>query len=123
MKKLNVLRALAIAGLLMVPLAAGAAPPGDGTDGDTSTIPTEVVTDVKGLIAIIDKIVNIFFTILLILAVIFILVAAYKYLTAGGDPEKVKSAHHVLIYALVAVAVAVLAKSLIAVIRNFVGAS
>ncbi len=52
------------------------------------------------------------FTFLIILAIVFILIAAYKYLTAAGDPEKVKSASHTLIYAAIAVAVALLARGI-----------
>lgn len=43
------------------------------------------------------------------LVILMILFTAYKYLTAGGDEEKVKSAHQNLIYTLVAIAVALLA--------------
>jgi formate-dependent nitrite reductase membrane component NrfD len=50
------------------------------------------------------------FTFLIVLAIVFVLVAAFKYLTAAGDPEKVKSASHTLIYAAVAVVIAILAK-------------
>jgi len=45
------------------------------------------------------------FTFLIIIAIIFVLIAAFKYLTAAGDPEKVKSASHTLVYAAVAVGV------------------
>lgn len=52
------------------------------------------------------------FTFLIVLTVVFVLVAAYKYLTAAGDPEKVKSASHMLIYAAVAIVVALFARGL-----------
>ncbi len=44
-----------------------------------------------------------------ILAAIMIIYAAFIYLTAGGDPEKVKKASHMLLYAAIAMAVALLA--------------
>jgi hypothetical protein len=44
-----------------------------------------------------------------ILAAIMILYAAFIYLTAGGDPDKVKKASHMLLYAAIAMAVALLA--------------
>ncbi len=52
------------------------------------------------------------FTFLIILTVVFVLIAAYKYLTASGDPEKVKSASHTLIYAAIAIVVALFARGL-----------
>lgn len=52
------------------------------------------------------------FTFLIILSVVFVLVAAFKYLTAGGDPEKVKGASHTLIYAAIAIVVAIMARAI-----------
>ena len=61
------------------------------------------------------------FTFLIVLAIIFILIAAFKYLTASGDPEKVKSASHTLIYAAIAVAVALLARGIPLIVGTFIG--
>jgi len=63
------------------------------------------------------------FTFLIILAVVFIIVAAFKYLTAGGDPEKVKGASHTLIYAVVAVVVAIVARALPSLVGSLFGVS
>lgn len=52
------------------------------------------------------------FTLLIVLAVVFVLIAAFKYLTASGDPEKVKSASSTLIYAAIAVVVGLFARAL-----------
>jgi len=81
------------------------------------------VTNLTGFVLILCTIVNWLFTFLIILAIVMILVAAYKYLTASGDPEKVKSASHVLIYVVVAVAVAVLAKGLPLLVGSIFGAT
>ena len=62
------------------------------------------------------------FWFLIVLAVIFIIVAAFKYLTASGDPEKVKSAGTMLIYTAVAIVVALLARAIPLVIGSFLGA-
>ena len=67
---------------------------------------------VSDLGTIVCKAIGWIFTFLIITAIIFVLIAAFKYLTAAGDPEKVKSASHTLIYAAVAVAVALLAKGI-----------
>ena len=52
------------------------------------------------------------FTFLIVLTVVFVLIAAFKYLTAAGDPEKVKSAGNTLVYAAVAIVVALFARGL-----------
>lgn len=78
------------------------------------------VRDIQGIIRIFNTIINYFFTFLLILATIFIFVAAYHYLTAAGDPEKVGKAHSTIIYAAVAVAVALLAQGLRFVVEQLI---
>lgn len=51
-------------------------------------------------------------------AVIMILVAGFKYITSSGDSSKVASAKATLVYALVGLAVAVLAQFLINIVVN-----
>ena len=63
------------------------------------------------------------FYFLIVLAVIFIIIAGFKYLTAAGDPEKVKSAGTMLIYTAVAIGVALLARAVPLIIGSFLGAS
>jgi hypothetical protein len=79
-------------------------------------------TSASGVIAIVNTITNWIFTIFLAAAVIFIIMAAVQFLTSGGDPGKVANARNSLLYALVGVAVAVLAKALIALVRLIVKA-
>ena len=43
------------------------------------------------------------------------------FVTAGGSPEKVTTARNVLMYALIGLAVAVLAKGLIALVAKLAG--
>lgn len=76
----------------------------------------------KDLLSIMEYVTNWFFTILLVLAVLFIILAAYKYLTSGGG-EEVGKAHKMLLYAAVAIAVAVLAKGIVNVTKALVGGS
>ena len=60
---------------------------------------------------VVDVVISWIFSILILIAVIFVFVAAFRYLTAQGDPEKVKKANHTLLYAAIAIAVALLAWS------------
>jgi hypothetical protein len=52
------------------------------------------------------------FTFLVVLAAVFVLIAAYNYLTSSGDPEMTKTARNMLIYAAVAIAAALFARGL-----------
>jgi hypothetical protein len=68
------------------------------------------VTSFGGFIEIFKTLITWIFTLLLIFAVLFIIMAAFTYLTAGGDEEKVQKAHQKIIYAVIAIAVAFLAQ-------------
>jgi phosphoglycerol transferase MdoB-like AlkP superfamily enzyme len=61
------------------------------------------------------------FTLLLIVAVIFLIIAAFTFITASGDPEKVGKARNFVLYALIGVAVAVAAKGLVALVQTIMG--
>lgn len=105
--------ALALVSLIGTPLVAGAQAqiPGPGD--------TVLASGANGVIDLIRTITNWMFTILLVLAVVFILLAAFKYLTSGGG-EEVAVAHKMLIYAAVAIAVAFLAKGIVFVVAELV---
>ena len=85
------------------------------------TAPT-VVTSLGGVLGTLCTVINWMFVFLIVLAVIFIIVAAFRYLTASGDPEKVKGASAMLLYAAIAVAVAILAKGIPLIVSSFFGA-
>ena len=57
-----------------------------------------------------------------ITATLFIVFAAFRYLTSGGDEEKVNGAKQMLIYAIVAIAIAAVAGGVVLVVRNFINA-
>lgn len=61
------------------------------------------------------------FWVLLALTTVLVIIAAYRYLTSAGDPEKVRNATRTLTYAAVAVIVALLAKSFAPIVSSFVG--
>ena len=65
---------------------------------DLGTIGTALVSTLIGYLK----------NILYVFAVLIIIIAAFVYLTAGGDAEKISKAHKMLVWALVAVLVAVL---------------
>jgi len=79
------------------------------------------INQIAGSAGIICTIINWVFWLLIVLTIIFVLVAAFKYLTAAGDPEKVKAAGSTLLYAAIAVVVALIAKGLPMIISTFIG--
>jgi len=79
------------------------------------------ITSLHQLVNVIDKLGEWLFAIIFALAVIFVLVSAFQFLTAAGNPEKITSARQILIYALIAVAVAVIAWGLPKLIKKLVG--
>lgn len=87
--------------------------------------PPSTITNVTQLAgtsgSLLCTIVNWVFYLLIVLTIIFVLVAAFKYLTAAGDPEKVKSAGSTLLYAAIAVVVALIAKGLPLIVSSFIG--
>jgi hypothetical protein len=66
-------------------------------------------------------IINWVFWLIIILSILFTLVAGFRYLTAGGDPEKVKRAGSTLLYVVVAIVVALIAKGFPLLISSFIG--
>ena len=65
---------------------------------------------------IITRIIGWLTGLLVVLAVIFIVWAAFIYLTAGGDAEKAGKANKMLIYAAVAIAIALLSQGIVFIV-------
>ena len=61
------------------------------------------------------------YTIVLVAAVILGLIAAFSYITAAGDSNKVKTANKMLIYAVIAVVIAILAFSITKIVGGLLG--
>ena len=87
------------------------------------TVPQGHITSLQGVLNTVCIVFSWMFYFLVALAVIFIIVAAFKYLTAGGNPEKVKGAGSTLLYAAIAVGVALLARAIPLIVASFLGAS
>ena len=73
----------------------------------------DVTIDLWSDNSILKKITNWFFGIVIMIAVIMIIAAGFNYVISAGNEAKVKTAMNLLIYALVGVAIALLAKGLI----------
>lgn len=79
------------------------------------------IKSVGGVIDALNRIVGWTYTIFFIAAAFFILVAAYKFLFAQDDIEKIKSAKNQILYAVIAIVIALLSVSFDVIIRNFLG--
>ena len=62
------------------------------------------------------------FVILLVISVIMIVLAGLQFITGGGDPAAVSAARTKLIWAVVGIGVALLARGLPAAVANLIGA-
>jgi len=73
------------------------------------------------VMVVLERIVDWLFSILLIFTAIMIVVAAFYFVTATGNPETVSKARNFVLYALIGVAVAVASRGLVALVRRIVG--
>lgn len=101
MKK-NTLLALSLIAFLVFPVLGLAMDIEPLDPGDISTTPTELLDWMEEILLFV-------FYGVMVLAILFMLVAAFTFLTAGGSPEKIATARQMLIYAVIGIAVALLA--------------
>lgn len=98
----------------------------DLTDIDAACISgaTVQIADFGACCAVnaIYKVVDFVFVILIGLAIFLFLIGAFMLITAGGNPEKVTSGRNYILYAIVGLAVAMLARAVPAVARLVIGA-
>ena len=110
MKKLST--GLISTGLSLLPLLAlGAVNPGTGALPSTE----------QAVYNTINTVINWLFAFLMIGAVLVIIIAAFTFLTAAGDPDKTKTARNYITYAIVAVVVGFLAKAIVVLVGNMLG--
>ena len=114
MNKIKKISSILLIASVTLPLAAIA----DSYPRNLNT-PIHSINDIYNIL---ERLVNVLFAIVMIAAAWFILLAAYNYLSSGGDEDKIKSAHTQLMYAIVAISVGFLAKGIIYVVKNFLGA-
>ena len=80
-----------------------------------------VPTSGQALIQTLTNVTNWVLGVLALVGGIFILVAAFQYLTAAGDAEKLGKAKNTLIYAIVAIAIGLLARGIPFIIQSITG--
>ena len=127
MKKFLV--SLVVVGLVFLPFGVVLAQSGGGT-GNTGT--GDEAGDEEGEIKVVKapkisllgtilKIINAAFTILILLSIIFLIIAGYYFVTAAGSPEQVVKARQMVLWAIVGVVMALLAKGIVTFICETLG--
>ena len=117
LKVFNIFLIIVAVMIISASMASAINPPGTtyGGEPDPSTIGS-----IEGLFAILMKELGWVYTIFFVIAAFFILFAAFTYLTAKGDAEKVKGARDQIIYAVIAIVVALLAFSIDKIVASFI---
>ncbi len=85
--------------------------------GGTTGVPVTGTPEVR-INSTITKIINYLSLVGGILAVIFLIVGGYKYITSGGDANKTSSAKSTIVYALIGLVVVVLAQVVVRFVLN-----
>lgn len=109
MKKIFPIITLAV--LLAIPFA--------GAHAQTQA-PT-VLTSVADFVNLIRTLRNWLFTLVIVLAVLFLIYAGFQYVTAGGDTKKIEGARAMIVNVVIGLVIAIAAIGLVNVISNLLG--
>jgi hypothetical protein len=88
-------------------------PGGEGEAGEVT---------IGGWVGVLITVVRWFYTIIFIVAVLFILLAAWNFITSKGDPNQAKLARTQLLYAVIGIAVALISYTIIFFVNNALNA-
>jgi cytochrome bd-type quinol oxidase subunit 2 len=80
-----------------------------------SSCPT---TGTNNLNSLLTKVINIFSAIVGVIAVIMIIVGGLRYITSGGDSNKVSAAKNTIIYAIIGLVIVALAQLIVRFVLN-----
>lgn len=126
MDKINLLKSKAKIAVISLPLIATAlsnaitakasgftSPPGGGS------VPTSPINSVNQIPILLTTLLRWGYYIFFFLTAVFVLWAAFDYLTAGGDAKKLEAAKNKIIYAVIAVVIALIATGINAFVGSF----
>jgi hypothetical protein len=90
-----------------------------------SALPVFAITCIEGrlpgdLEALLTTIRNVLAGAGIVIAAIFLILGGYSFITAGGAPEKVETARRQIMYALIGVAIILLAAALVGIVESIV---
>jgi len=110
----GILLAVSVLSMVGAPAALAQEEPPVGQDLPTTGVPV-TGSELLDRIALIG---NWVFAIFLALSIIYIILAAFQFVTGGGNPEQVSAARQKLIYAAVGIAIALLAAGFDDILRS-----
>jgi len=116
--KSSLLKIAATATVYGAPLLAFAQP-----ESSTINVPSSGITTVGGFISIFTGLINWFFYIVLLVAVVFFIYAGFVFITSSGDETKTTQAKNMILWAVVGVGVALLASAFIYLAQGITGVS
>lgn len=103
-----------------VPVVVQAQTPGtSGIPGGTGITEAPEVDPMRAL----DIVINVLFSLLLIFAAIMLIVAGFQFVTAGGDTEAVRKARDKVMYAVIGLLVAFVAKGVVIFVQRIFAGS
>lgn len=70
---------------------------------------------------IIDNVTTFLWILLVAVTIVFFLLAGFKYLTAGGNPEAVRAANKMVVYGMIALAIGFIARGVPFLVSSIVG--
>jgi len=118
MKRLSLIllavTSLLVAGIVVSPVQTVLAdnPKEAVCEGINSVTESGCETDIS-LNEVVSNIINLFSVIIGVVAVIMIIVAGFKYITAAGDSNSVTSAKHTLVYAIIGLVIVGLSQAIV----------
>ena len=78
------------------------------------------INSTTAILTLVNTLVNWFFTIVMAIAVLMLIIAGFTWMTSGGNEEKITTARKMLIWALVGIAIALLSRGLVTLIQTLV---
>jgi len=70
---------------------------------------------------VLDRLINFIFWVGITVAPVMLIIAGFMLVTALGDPKRVETAKKMILYTLIGLAIVILAKGLIAVLKSILG--
>ena len=103
----------------VLPLAVYAA----ADDDEDVSVDVEFVNPVTDdtLDEIINNLIDFVFTIALVICPIVIIIGSFMFVTASGDPKKLETGKKIIFWALIGLAIAIMAKGMVILIRALLG--
>jgi len=89
---------------------------------NTVNVPNPLGDNVT-IIELINRITNYLMWIAIVLAPMMIIIAAFTFLTAGGNEKKVGTAKKMLMWAVIGLALVLVSKGIVSLLRDFLGST